>query len=208
MLIANSIAGFIAATLAGVAVPLGPAPPPIAIAISAAPNVPPTLVDAIVAETEGIFRSARVTFVWRRNNPSLTALRVTIGEEPRASAQEHQVALGWIAFEDNRPDDTIHLSIANANHLLDESVMVVGPTHNMTRAERERFVGRALGRALAHELGHYLLATKAHTSKGLLKAIRTAQDLFGPEAGGFHLEPRQQQQIAARLRGESVVASR
>ena len=65
-----------------------------------------------------------------------------------------------------------------------------------------------MGRALAHELGHYLLASKVHTERGLLKASRTAAELFGTTRGGFQLDPSQRRQIAARMRGESFVASR
>ena len=33
----------------------------------------------------------------------------------------------------------------------------------MPLAQREMLLARAMGRALAHELGHYLLASKIHT---------------------------------------------
>jgi Zn-dependent peptidase ImmA (M78 family) len=65
-----------------------------------------------------------------------------------------------------------------------------------------------MGRALAHELGHYLLASKAHTERGLMKAIMTASELFMPDARAFRLEPAQRRSVAARLRGEPLVASR
>ena len=63
-------------------------------------------------------------------------------------------------------------------------------------------------RVLAHELGHYLLASKVHTKQGLLKASRTAGELFAPEARGFQLDPSQRQAMAARLRRETLVVSR
>ena len=65
-----------------------------------------------------------------------------------------------------------------------------------------------MGRALAHELGHYLLASKVHTARGLLKASRTAAELFSIERAGFKIDPLQRQQIAARMRGDSLVVRR
>ena len=42
-------------------------------------------------------------------------------------------------------------------------------------------LARAMGRALAHEMGHYLLASKEHTKNGLMQAHRTATEFFGPD---------------------------
>ena len=77
----------------------------------------------------------------------------------------------------------------------------------MTRAERQVMLGRVMGRALAHELAHYLLATKIHTARGLLKAVRSAQEFFSIEQSRFQLEPEQRTQIAERLRAEALMAS-
>jgi hypothetical protein len=74
--------------------------------------------------------------------------------------------------------------------------------------QRETLLGRAMGRALAHELGHYLLASKVHTQRGLMKPIMTAFELFMPDASAFRIDPAQRRTVAARLRGEPLVASR
>ena len=116
--------------------------------------------------------------------------------------------LGWIKFEDGRPGPEIYVSFANAEMLMEESRGVVGLVGDMTIMQRQTLLGRVMGRALAHELGHYLLATKTHTAKGLLKAVRSAQELFGVDRRRFQLEPAQRTQIAARLNSEAVIASR
>ena len=85
---------------------------------------------------------------------------------------------------------------------------VVGVVEQMTLSQREILSARALGRVLAHELGHYLLASKTHTKRGLLKASRTAAELFAIEARGFQIDPSQRQLMAARLRRESLIVSR
>ena len=41
-----------------------------------------------------------------------------------------------------------------------------------------------------------------------MKAMLTAVELFTPDSGGFRIEPAQRRAVAARLRGEPMVASR
>jgi hypothetical protein len=209
MLIATSVAGVVVAAslAAGAVAPDIPAPPPIVVDISAAPNVSASLVALVIAEVDAIFRSAGVSFIWRHGESTLTTLRVAIGNEAGA-AREGGMPLGWIKFADGRPQQEIYVSYANAEKLMEESRGVIGFDNNMSIAERQRMLGRVMGRALAHELGHYLLATKAHTAKGLLKAVRSAQELFGFDRRRFQLEPAQRTQIAARLNSEAVIASR
>lgn len=208
MLIATSAAAVLAATslAAGASAPLSsPAPPPIVVNVSAAATVSPSLVALTIAEAESIFRSAGLSFMWRFGSPALATLNVIIGEDA-GSARGDVTALGWIVFEDGRPDPQIYLSHGNAVKFMQESRGVVGMTTNMPRAERELLLSRAMGRALAHELGHYLLATKVHTQKGLMKAQRSAHEFFASETRRFQLEPVQRVEIAMRLRGEALVA--
>ena len=210
MLIATGAAAVLVATslAAGAAAPATlPAPPPIVVNVSVAENVPASLVAVTVAETEAIFKSAGISFIWRYGPPSLTMLTVAIGNQ-RGMPKDSVMPLGWIVFEDGRPDQQIYLSYANAHQFLLDARSVVGTVTNMPRAEREAMIGRTMGRALAHELGHYLLATKVHTQKGLMKAVRSAQEFFSNDRGRFQLEPVQRLQIATRLRAEAVVASR
>jgi len=117
--------------------------------------------------------------------------------------------LGWIVFDgEHEPQREIYVSHANAKALMASARGVVGIIDQMPPVQRENLLGRAMGRVLAHELGHFLLASKVHTPRGLLKAQRTTAELFTPERGGFKIDAAQRQQIAARLRGNSVVVSR
>jgi hypothetical protein len=210
MLIATAAAAALVASslAAGAMAPVTqPGPPPIVVNLSVMADVPSSLVDVTIAETEAIFKRAGISFVWRFGPPSLTTLTVVIGNE-RGTPRGDVMALGWIVFEDGRPDQRIYLSFANAQQFLIDARNVVGALTNMPRAERETMLGRTMGRALAHELGHYLLATKVHTQKGLMKAMRTAQEFFSPDRRRFQLEPVQRLEIATRLRGDAVIASR
>jgi hypothetical protein len=196
--------------------------PPVVVSVLESPGVPPALVARLLAETDEIWRPAGVSFSWRRrpqqavpdpripdNGPFLRSmLRVNISNDSGV-ARDHRTPLGWIVFDGERaPQPEIYLSHTNANSLLVASRPVVGIVEQMPLMRREILLARAMGRALAHELGHYLLASKVHTRRGLLQASRTAAELFAVGRGAFRIELGQRQAIAARLTGEPVVAQR
>jgi hypothetical protein len=222
MLIATGVAAVLLASAAPAV--STPSLPPVIVHVSTVPGVPATLVTRLLAETDEIWRASAIPFLWQRAARDIVAtlrpmdtapapylpsmLRVVIGDAAGV-ARDHRTPLGWITFDDERtPQREIYLSYANANVLLAASRSVVGGVERMPRLQREQLLGRAMGRALAHELGHYLLASKAHTTRGLLKASRTASELFAAERSGFQIDAAQRHLIGARLRGDSFVASR
>jgi hypothetical protein len=196
-------------------------PPMIVNVTTDAADLSPALMKRILAETDAIWRPNGVTFVWRRaarvvvpyaraseTGPYVpNTLRVTIGES-RGVARDASVPLGWILFDVTEPQQEIYLSHANAVTMMDQARGVVGIMAQMPIAQREVLLARAMGRALAHELGHYLLASKLHTRRGLMKATLTAVELFMPDEGPFRIDPAQRGAVIARLRGEPLVASR
>jgi hypothetical protein len=177
--------------------------------VSAASDIPSTLVTRALDETDSIWRAAGVEFVWRRGpgpHPP-AALTVVIGHD-RRPVREGAMALGWIYFDEMTPGQRLYISYANVLQLMRESSGVTGPQDRMPIFEREVLMARAMGRALAHELGHYFLASKEHTKKGLMKAHRTAAEFFGPDERNFKLDGEQRSLITARLAQESVIVSR
>jgi hypothetical protein len=191
--------------------------------VTVAAGIPPTLVTRVLEEAGDIWRAAGFALVWRRaaaeaaafaravdSGPSLpSALRVIVGHERGRAKEENTTPLGWIVFDDpNTPQQEVYVSYVNARALMDRSRGVIGLTNLMPTAELQLFLGRAMGRALAHEIGHYLLASKAHTPTGLMMARRTASELFGSDRRRFGIEVLQRQAIAARLAPAPVVVSR
>lgn len=223
MLIATSLAALLvgsSAVSAGAESPATLSLPPMIITVLTAPQVSATLVTRVLKETDAIWRAAGFTFVWRRVTRAAAApapggdpgsyqpsgLRVVIGDDVGVP-RDHRTPLGWIVFDDERsPRPEIYLSHANAGRLMEAARPVVGIIDQMPIVQREILLARAMGRALAHELGHYLLASKAHTRAGLLRASRTASELFSADVRGFAVDPTQRQLIAARIRGELLVA--
>jgi hypothetical protein len=189
--------------------------------IAAGAGVSAALVARICAEADAIWRPGGVTFSWRRvaraaapdrrggdgDQSAPGTLTLNIGDDPGV-VRSHGLPLGWIVFDTaTSPQQEIYLSHANALAMLDDSRPVVGIVEQMPIAQREMLLARALGRALAHELGHYLLASKAHTPRGLMKAMLTAVELFGSDDRALRLEPAQRRAVVARLRGEPLLAA-
>jgi hypothetical protein len=226
MLIATSLAtvlfaAAVSASAGADASPVATSVPPMVITLAIAPGVSASLVTRVLAETDAIWRAGGFSFVWQRAVPLTAAsrldqpepyrpstLRVVIGED-RGIARDHRTPLGWIVFDgEHEPQREIYLSHANAKGLMEGARGVIGLIDQMPPVQREILLARAMGRALAHELGHFLLASKVHTPRGLLKAGRTAAELFSNARSGFTIDASQRQQIATRLRGDSVVVSR
>jgi len=206
MLIAASAvaAGFLASSAA---VAVNPSPPPIVVRVTAAPNVPSSVVAQMLEEVDAIYRNAGIVFAWRGDGDAFATLRVVIGNG-RGAAHDGETPLGWIIFEDSQPTENIHVSYTNAERFMDESVKVSGSVVGMTRFEHDMILGRIAGRALAHELGHYLLATKAHTRTGLMKASRSAHELVAIGRTYFQIDPAQRAQMLARQQRGNLVAAR
>src|SRR5262245_39086087 len=185
--------------------------PPMLVSVEAASDIPARLVAAIVAETDAVWRGTGIQFFWQRAardaqpassmpTPYRTPiLRVQIGHETHGT-REWTFPLGWIVFDDPQtPEQEIYLSYENALTLLDKSDGVVGPTRAMPQLQREALLARALGRSLAHEIGHYLLASKVHTEKGLMMAVHSAFELFGIERVRFGLAPSERERMVERF---------
>jgi hypothetical protein len=180
--------------------------PPIGVAVVAGRGITPALVSRILGETDAIWRGSGFSFVWQRDRGLPAALSVTIDDAPTIQL-DGQTTLGWIRFDEGMPVPAIHLSYANALSLLAQSRGIVGPVGQMPIAERETLLGRAMGRALAHEMGHYLLASKAHTPKGLMATKRSASDLFAGDRAHFRIDDVQRAAMAARLVQPAVSAA-
>ena len=222
MLIATSLtfALLASSTPTAGAAPATHAAPPLVVNVSTSIDVSPTLIKLALAEADSIWRTAGLIIVWRKaprdgvphpgvseSHPYMpSTLRVIIGDEASAS-HDGRLPLGWIVFDDaHTPAPVIYVSRANAMRLMEESRLIVGLVSRMPIAERETYLGRAMGRAIAHEMGHYLLASKVHTAGGLMQASRTAAEFFSRDSTRFDIDPAQRQVVADRLRGDLRVA--
>jgi hypothetical protein len=180
----------------------------IVVTISAPADIRQSFVDRVTAEADAIWGAAGLTITWECHPTFIAsrALHVVFGNE-RGNSTSSAQPLGWIRFADDHPDPDVYLSYANAVSLLEMSGGAIGVSHAMTILEREIHLSRAMGRALAHELGHYLLASKAHTPGGLMKANRSAAEFFSSDRRRFAVTASEWLQVSARLDDGSRVAS-
>jgi hypothetical protein len=206
LIAAASLAAVLAttATLAPEPAAFGPADAlPIAgaamvVNVTAAADIPRALVTATLHETDAVWRAAGFKFIWERGTTVANAtLRVVIGGG--VSPEGRTRPLAWIGFDEDRPTSLIYVSHANAQAFMATSRETVGHLDSMTLVQRETYLARAMGRALAHEIGHFLLASRTHASKGLMRATHSSNDFFSTERAGFAIDASERRQMAARF---------
>ena len=210
--------GFIAATsmtalLAGSPEPGAQRPadlptiPTVTISVHSAPSISPAIIDQTLEEASAIWRPTGVTFKWQKVErrraevapPQPTRPRVMI-DDRRGTPRGAGSPMGWVNFVGDEPDGDIHISHANAERMVLTVGGVNGAARRMTPAERFLLMGRTLGRALAHEIGHYLLKSKEHTTNGLMKGRRTLIEFIDADRGGFEIDTSQREAIVRRIR--------
>jgi hypothetical protein len=218
MLIITSLAAAALAASPAAAVTTPSAPPPMVVTVIAIADLSPSLVSRVLVEADAIWQPTGLAFVWRRVPRSAATrldqdpfdasggLRVVIGDA-RGNAHNDLLPLGWIPFEHDSPAQQIYISYQNAVDFMAGASAVAGPVSRMPPVEKEIKLARAMGRALAHELGHYLLASKTHTVRGLMRGNHTAAEFFDASRHGFDID-RAQRQLIAALRQDAVVVRR
>ena len=125
--------------------------------------LPPTAVRPIASNR------LRVLIVQKRLSVDSTAEPVAIGELVQP-ATGHPVAL---------------ISIEGAQQLMSS---VRGRAGYALIAVDYRRLGMVLGRALAHEIGHYLLGTRTHARKGLMRPSFNALEFTDVRSRTFELD--------------------
>jgi hypothetical protein len=109
--------------------------------------------------------------------------------------------VGWIQFVDGEPSHTIYVSEAMAARLVAEGQVGGRRIAYWPPKVRETFLVHAIALAVAHEVGHYLLRSKAHASSGLMRARFTVDDfMHGPPAAAG-LDRVEQVELQQRIRG-------
>jgi hypothetical protein len=112
--------------------------------------------------------------------------RVIIGDSRPRPAPD---TIGWIAFHASGvPDNVIYVSPAGTRRALARGRVNAEPLATAPAPVRERFVRQSMGRTIAHELGHYLLGSKQHVARGLMRASLPVSDLLTPGLTRFQLE--------------------
>ena len=129
----------------------------------------------MTGEVERVWAPYGLTFCWTRTGEGCDGfevrLRVRVVEAavlPAASGGRAPDALGWILFVGDRPGRDIELSASAARSLVARARLGFRPLAAWPPSVGEPYVPRVLGRGLAHEIGHFVLGTRAHTRTGLM----------------------------------------
>lgn len=147
--------------------------------------------ELIRAEVDAIWHPYNVTFVWMsswepRSGTAPPDVWVQFVDQRVVSTRQRGYqALAWIPFVEGVPQPHIRVSLPAAQRLLQTRSWWDGkPLAAAMPKIQQEVLGRVMGRALAHEIGHYLLASRLHTKSGLMRAALPPNELVRP--GGAH----------------------
>lgn len=150
---------------------------------------------ALINETESIWRDAHVQLRWIRDNSTDEdrPLRIVVARRVAAVTDNQWPVAELMRFEDR---SAIALaSISAALRIVEERPEL--PLVDLP-AMRQYKLGVVLGRAVAHEIGHYLLQSNAHSPYGLMRASIDAREFADLRTGAFRLDRESQAYLAAR----------
>jgi hypothetical protein len=126
----------------------------------------------------------------------------------RRDSLSNASSLGWITFTaPGRPASSMTVSVTTAQALMTHSRWMDRPFDQLPPDLSQRFVTRAISWSAAHEIGHYLLRTSRHSSRGLMKGHLTALDVLWNEAGLVRLEPQDAEALRLRPTRASLAAN-
>lgn len=169
----------------------------IAVTVSSG-SVPAEMLDRAMHEADAIWRSAGVTIEWRRDGAlSPSSINVWVVDE-RGRADGADLAVAWIDVVDNRPVPDVYLSVPSAVELFGKARYIPRELEPVPAA-RNVVIGRALGRALAHEIGHFLLGSRAHEKGGVMATERRPWELFAPDRTPFLVSAAERRKLVEAL---------
>ncbi len=152
---------------------------------------------ALMNESEAIWRDANVHLRWITENSGADTerpLRILVTRRAGTAANSHRWPVGeLLRFEDRSA--IAMASIAAALRIVDEHPEL--PLMDLPLL-RQHTLGVVLGRAVAHEIGHYLLKSNAHSPYGLMRASIDAREFADLRTGAFRLDRESQAHLAAR----------
>ncbi len=152
---------------------------------------------ALMAEAESIWKAGHIRLNWLRESTVAEdgpTLRVLVVARPVARATEYAP---WTVAELLRREGSNATAIAStigARRIVDESrrQLLSEPV-----ALHDYRLGIVLGRAVSHEIGHYLLDTNTHATRGLMRARIDAREFADLRSGTFGLDDAARAYLAA-----------
>lgn len=176
------------------------------------PALPATVIRTAVGEAADIWSPYRV--VIDQTMPCASApeeaivLLIVTSRSPATRSAREDRALGAIDFVDGTPDSVVTVFFDELMRSIADARVLQTRLDRWPPSMRERVLGRALGRVIAHEIGHYLMASRHHSSFGLMRAVQRPDDLFGAGRVAFVLLPSDIQRLASSTKERAGTYSR
>src|SRR5262245_3525838 len=155
-------------------------------------RVPPAVERAAVVEAAAIWApygvSITATDCPPAPVPDSVTLTVVMNTSPAGGNEVWRTPLGAVDFDAGAPGRIIRVFIGRLLTLLENAHLWTIPASQWPRVIRQQVVGRALGRVMAHEIGHVLLRTTGHSSRGLMRPLQYPKELVDPARVGYTLQ--------------------
>ena len=141
-------------------------------------------VRTIAADLERIWRPAVDVVATVGSGPAglLARDHVRLVLTMRTLPATDAAGIGWIEFVDDRPQPVLTVSLTAVNGLVRNGRWSGRPFSSLPARASALFRQRAIARAAAHELGHYLLHTKDHAPRGLMRAVYMVAEIMSGSA--------------------------
>ena len=207
---------FIASSLlllaAHITAPAATPPPPsrIRIVLDVDARLPPAIQRLAVEEAARLWAPYRVDVTLRKVPPVESTesegavLRVRLaGLAPRTIASASP--FGSIQFVSGRPEPLVFLHYDAIGRAIADSVAYGLREGQWPSALRDRVLGRIVGRVLAHEIGHFVLRSPRHASRGLMRPIQYITELIAGNGELFGLTPEDLNLLRAAMTLRSAV---
>jgi hypothetical protein len=130
-------------------------------------------------------------------------VRVVFEQSSRTS--DEPARLAWIPFVDGTvPRDVVYAAPVRALQVMNQRRRLLGKP----RLLQEVILGQAIGRSVAHEIGHFLTASTAHSEAGLMRASFSEAELAAPGVAAFALTIEDVRRLRERLQSSFQTRSR
>ena len=172
---------------------------PLHVLLTVSSNLGTTSRGALIREAERIWRHEQVKIEWAPPGHTVehpdAPLRVLVVSRPQTARASGEWPVAEL-FPEAVPRPLAVASIDSAERVVDEAARTTG--HD-TRAPRDYRLGLVLGRAVAHEIGHFLLATRTHAESGLMRATVDVREFAAVSGEPFRLDRDASQWLRHRL---------
>lgn len=174
----------------------------LAIAFAPAPALPPPVVAAAIVEAARLWAPYGVDVRPAPPGgpaPDAVTLTVVAARPTAADRLRAPGALAAIEFDaGGLPRPEIAVYAGDVRDFIAHARVLGASDAQWPRAMREQILGRAVGRVLAHEIGHYVLATRGHAAHGLMRAAQAPDDLVAPNRRGLGLSEADVARLSGR----------